>query len=589
MKMTQSPGIDKDDPKQDLARKGWLCRILKSQWTAAVFVLFVALTVRMLHIRQAVQSPLMNGDISMSDSRYYDKVAREVAEGNILGSEVFFMAPLYPYAMAIPYRMFRTEAADGSFVYDIAALLYLQCVLGAVSCLLMYWVASLMMGRGVGLLAGLIAAAYGVFVYYDGIIMPSSLILFLHLLALLTLLLAARYGLVVWWIISGLLLGLCAVAHGTAMLVLVGVLLWVWLSFAGVDIRTKLIRTVLVLAGFVLIIGVVTVRNYIVGKDFVLLTSNVGKNLYIGNNPTATGSFEPYVFDFWGSGLGYYLFDIKRGPQDLRPSESSRRLVEMAVDFMLKHPLRETQLLIKKFCLFFNSLEVGINDNYHFAKNYSAVLRWLPLSFGVVGPVGLIGLFYNLRQWRKHFLLLVFIVSQVISFTIVFVLGRYRLVFVACLIPFAAAQLVWWWTKLRQKQYRQGGGSILVLVLMVFWVNQPITGFNKNRGLGQQYAQVAETYLLWGELENAREALEKATRADFAPWGDCHFQRPSCFQRVRCYLELGEVYERLQNHSAAVEAYEEVLSMLRFETSVDAVNQKQDVETRLRMLQEKME
>ena len=120
--------------------KDRLKSVLGSQWTMAIFVLLLALTVRMLHIREAVRSPLMRGGLPMYDSQFYHQQAKEVAEGDILGHEVFGIAPLYPDMMAIPHRLFRTEGPDGNYIYDITIVRYLQCVLGAVSCLLVFWV-----------------------------------------------------------------------------------------------------------------------------------------------------------------------------------------------------------------------------------------------------------------------------------------------------------------------------------------------------------------------------------------------------------------------------------------------------------------
>lgn len=571
--------------RQPPVPKGRRRRILGSRWTAAIFILVIALTVRMLHISEAVQGPLMRDTLPMYDSQYYDKVAREVAEGDILGDEVFYLAPLYPYTMAIPYRLFRTRTADGGYVYNITTVRYLQCALGAVSCVLAYWVGSLAMGRWAGVLTGLMAAVYGVFVYYDGIIMPSSLVLFLHLLALLVLLLAARYGSAAWWVIGGVVLGLCAVAHGTALLVLVGVLLWVWKGFAETNVRTKLVRVMLILAGFVPIIAVVTVRNYVVGKDFVPLTSNAGKNLYIGNNPTATGSYGSYVFDLWGSHLAYYMQDVKRTPNDVRPSQMSQILARGAVKFILEHPLQEVRLLAKKFRLFFTAVEVGINDHFYFARRYSSVLRWSLLSFGVIGPIGLTGLFYSLKRWREHLLLLVFIASQIISFTIVFVLGRYRLVFVVCLMPFVATQLAWWWSRLRQRQYHQVAVSLVPLVLFASWIHYPVEGFTESRGLGQQYAKIGESYQRWGEIEKARESFEMAVQANFEPWGNPYVQR------AMCYIELGGIYERMHNWSEAIEAYEKALfniglqPYVRPEIKLETVPQ---LKAQLQVLRQKM-
>ena len=529
----------------DQAGSHRLARVLKSPWAGGIAILILALTMRMLHIQEAVKSPLMHDNIPMIDSQYYDKVAREVAEGDLLGDEVFYLAPLYPYTMAISYRIFRSETADGKYVYNVDIIRYLQCVMGGLSCLLLYLIGLSIMGRGVGLLAGAIASVYGVYIYYDGIIMPSCLILFLHLLALLLLIIAQRRGSGLWWLISGTAIGLCAVAHGTALLIMMGLLLWIWIGFPGTNNRTKLKRSALILAGFMPIIATVTIRNYVVGKDIVLLTSNGGKNFYIGNNPRATGTFAFCKFKIWGSDLDYYLRDIKRTSNDATPSGMSRIIAGEAWKFIRKQPLAETKLLARKFTMLFNAFEISISDNFYFARRYSRILSWSFIGFGVIGPIGLLGLFYQLKQWRKYFILLVFIAAQAGAFTIMFILSRYRLLFVACLILFAAKQLTWWWGRLQEKQYRRLVFSLIPLAVCVLWVHCPLNGFDKTRGFGQQHASVAKAYLAYGETEKAITEFQKALQSNFDPWDDN-------IRRVKCYWSLGNLYIHQQQWPQAI-------------------------------------
>ncbi|MHC4611937.1 MAG: ArnT family glycosyltransferase, partial [Planctomycetota bacterium] len=273
---------------------------------------------------------------------------------------------------------------DGTVAYSVTAVRCLQSVFGALSCWLLYWVGCLTFGRGVGILCGLTAACYGLFVYYDGLLMPTSQILFVHLLAMALFLIALRRGALGWWLSAGIVLGLCAVAHGTAVLIFPGVLIWAWVGSPGTDRRTRALRMLTVALGFTPIVGAVTLRNYVVGNDFVLLTSNAGKNFYIGNNPTADGSYRLYRSNMWGSELGHYLGSVKRTPDDLPPSQVSRHFSRMARQFMLENPGTALALLGRKLRLCFHAVETGINDQFYFAKRFSGVLRAPLLTFGIV-------------------------------------------------------------------------------------------------------------------------------------------------------------------------------------------------------------
>ena len=49
-------------------------------------------------------------------------------------------------------------------------------------------------------------------------------------------------------------------------------------------------------AGVLLGLAPVAVRNYAVGGGLYLTTSQLGPNFYIGNNPTADGTYRPLRF-----------------------------------------------------------------------------------------------------------------------------------------------------------------------------------------------------------------------------------------------------------------------------------------------------
>lgn len=519
-------------------------------WFVLLLVFFVALLLRIGHMREMSQSPLIRDSIPMFDSRYYEKTAREIAGGDFWGTEVFFMAPLYPYVLAIPYALMTSD--------DAMRLRYVQCIFGAVTCLMLCGVAYLMAGPVVGLIAGLIAALYGTFLYYDGILMPSTLTLGTYMLALLLLLTAARRGGRVWWALAGLALGICALAHGTALLFFPGVLLWIWFSFRDSPRRERLIRGAHVVVAFVAVIGAVTIRNYVVGHDFVLLTSNAGKNLYIGNNENATGTYSDAATyphnDIWGSHLGYYMRGEQRTASDLRPSQMSAFFARKAREFVLSHPGDALELALRKARLMLHRTELGINDNVYFAKRYSAALCFAFLGFGLIAPLGLLGL---VHAGRRRLLLQIFLASQFLAFIITFVLGRYRLAFAAGLIIAAAMQLEQWGRDLAARRYRPVLLSLIPLAIFVLIVDLPIAGIASERGFGQQYAQVGEAHLRAGEIEFAHEAFTRATTADFEPWYNANIQR------AECYLQLGRIYEQSREPDQAREAYRRALATLK--------------------------
>ena len=88
----------------------------KKEKIALIVILLLALILRMAHWLDVREDPFF-AQIIM-DSEEYDRWAREIADGNWLGSEVFFQAPLYPYFLAVVYTFFG-HSLDAVYLIQI--------------------------------------------------------------------------------------------------------------------------------------------------------------------------------------------------------------------------------------------------------------------------------------------------------------------------------------------------------------------------------------------------------------------------------------------------------------------------------------
>ena len=524
-------------------------------WPLAIFVL--ALAVRALHLRESLAGPLMRGEPPMIDSRYYDKEAREIAAGDWLGDEVFYLAPLYPYSLGVVYALVGTDAGSD----PIRTARWVQACFGALACVLVYAIGVLAFDRRVGVVAGLLAAGYGFFLYYDGLLMPSSQVLFVHLGSVLALLWAARAPSPARWLLGGLMLGLAAASQGTALLWALVAVLWVLVDRSGPARRERAARAAWILAGLLPLVATITVRNWVVGRDLVLLTSNAGKNLWIGNHPGASGLWELLPEkDVWGSGLDFYIKDVPRGADDPSPSESSRYFRTKAIAFAREHPGEAARLAARKLALFLNAVEAGSRDQFYFARRYSTPMRTTPLSFGLLVPIGLTGLALSMRRrGRACGLLALAVLAQVAAFVPFFVVARYRVVAVALLLVFAAAQVLWWIERGRARDWRAIGASAAVYVAFLGLVHLPLEGVTPTRGFGRQLAEAGGRHVDAGELEAGRRCLEEALEHDFFPRTD------PFLERARCHVVLGEIDERQGDRASALERFRAAQALLEQE------------------------
>ncbi len=192
---------------------------------------------------------------------------------------------------------------------------------------------------------------------------------------------------------------LCGVAFGVAIVVrptfllllpLVALsLMWVKQLDWG-TLKPQLLRGIVIVGIAVLTVAPVTLYNYNVSGNFTLVSANGPVNIYQGNNTGAPG-VDVYTTNFY-----YAQTLVNRGVDDY---------TSLALQEIAKDPVRWVQLLIRKAAFTFGNPETSSNTNfYKHAYNISWIIRVLPVRFGVLSILGLIGLVSVLghqANWRK--------------------------------------------------------------------------------------------------------------------------------------------------------------------------------------------
>src|SRR6266567_4082858 len=145
-------------------------------WTVLLGVWVAAFCIRCLYLWQIHHAPFF--DLRIGDGEAYHLWARRIAGGDWLGEGVFYQAPLYPYFLALIYRLLDDSATTVRLI---------QALIGAGSCALIAAAGISLYGRR-GAIAGIGLAIYPPAIFLDGLIEKSSLVTFFTatLLALLS-------------------------------------------------------------------------------------------------------------------------------------------------------------------------------------------------------------------------------------------------------------------------------------------------------------------------------------------------------------------------------------------------------------------
>jgi tetratricopeptide (TPR) repeat protein len=474
-------------------------------WPSVIFAL--AFVLRVIYILQVRDTPFFQ-TLGL-DAKFYDQWAREVARGEAPPG-AFFMSPLYAYFLAGLYRLFGR---------DLALVRLIQAGLGSFSAVLLYLLGRAVFDRRVGVVAGLLAATYGAFIFYDGSVLMTPLLVILNLVALVLLLRSDETGRPGPFVLAGVAVGVSAIGRAAVLMFVPVALAWIWVgkgavwkglatlrgpaagrggsrraaSSAGRRRERRLLAAVLFLLGVALVVAPVTVRNYVVSGDLVPITSNGGLNFYIGNSEISTGGYvKPDDLDIVTDPDGAAIAERDVG-RELKPSEVSAYWYGRARRFIVAQPGAWLKLVVRKLSFVLSSYELPQLENYYFQKRYSALLS-LPLpGFAVVAPLGLIGLAISLRRRRAQ-LLGFFFLTYVVSIAAFFVVARYRLPAVPALIAGASYFLFEVWRWVRERRWRAIGAGAAALAVLLFVVNANIYRIDTAKAFAQPHFRLGIVY-----------------------------------------------------------------------------------------------
>jgi hypothetical protein len=361
-------------------------------WRWALLALFLAaLAWKLACLARLARSPLF-GDLT-SDSAVYWGWAQCLSRDGWLGHNAFFQGPLYPYLLACFHP---TPSAS------ITGPLIAQSVLGSGSCVLLASVARRLCAWPYALAVGLLAAGNAMANLLDLSVLSESLLWFLGAV-FLWLQFEAIHGARAraHAVGSGLIIGLMSLARPSFGMLLVPVAVAAG-ARAG---RAAAVRAILVSSCVVIACCLpVLARHIALGYGLIPTTYSLGYNAYVGNGPTATGSYRSPIGEKLREPSS--IAEIEGGvPGDgrgwiaattglrLTPAESSAWWLAAAWSAARAAPARTLGLWLKKAALSLNHAEASQVEDLEVHERIVGPLGipWLG-SFGFVGILGLVGL-----------------------------------------------------------------------------------------------------------------------------------------------------------------------------------------------------
>ena len=494
----------------------------------------IAMAVRMVSVVEYANLP--DWTHLTVDNWYHHNWAQSIADGNVIGDTTYFRAPFYIWCLGLLY------AVLGSSLWVARGF---GLIVGLLTTIQTYRVGRQLGGDGTGLAAGGLYALYPLAIYFETELLLDPLF---------TLLLTTSFLHWIRWIsghnrcdalLFGATLGLAIITRPTGLVLLPMVVIGGVLAEGRSLNALRSLAPVIAIAALPLLLTFG--RNLAVAGDPVLVASQGGVNLYVGNNPESDGVAawlpEPMGHN-WRIQQTNLIAERELGGE-LKPGEVSSYWFGQAGDWIANNPGQFAGLYLKKLYYWFDGEEYSNNRSLTRSVWSRLSLRYLPVSFAIILGLAACG---ALLGWRKHAAvrwLVLAALAYALMASLFFCNSRFRLPMIPLYAALAGLGMTIVIREIADRPIRLI--VPLVIGIGVFFASYlPVVSPPANRGNTDATSQGLHAFRM-GDFEQARLFFESAHRSD------------STFPETN--LNLGAVHLRLGNADTARHYFAQEVSL----------------------------
>ena len=341
---------------------------------AAVFILKLAV------VLQLSDHPLLQADAGL-DTTVYVELASQVRNGNLtLGPGLYYVSPLYIYFVAAVLTI-----AD-----SLTTVRVVQAMLGTMAVALIFIAAREWFGRQAAWCAAALAAATGLFTFYEALLLQAALDPVLTAASLAALAMALNGRRHLWFATTGLLFGVHTLNRPNVVLPMVVI--------AGALLLLRRWRHAgLLIAGALVALTPALLRNGLVANTWTPFAGHAGLNFFIGNNPQADGTYS--LVEGVTPNIAGQREDARRAAEEAlgRPLDDaavSAYFYSRGWSWIREAPSRAFALFARKLHYTLSASHLWLNYSYpFFAYDVPTLLAvlvagpWLLIPFGLAGLI----------------------------------------------------------------------------------------------------------------------------------------------------------------------------------------------------------
>jgi Tetratricopeptide repeat len=426
-----------------------------------------AFVLRLLTLVRLTHSSLLLP--TRGDMHFYNDWAKEILHGQFTQRLAFYGLPGYAYLLAFLYKLFGENPfvpglLQAGIDAGVAILIYQICLQIFVSAKSTSLAAHLN-PRLIGLFAAIGWASFVPAQAYSVVLMPTTWFVFV-------------FWFVVWRIVRSstapgrlecfllaLLIGITATGIATILAIVPLICAALFLERQSWGWRSLVTRVGLLLAGLALGTSPCWIHNYLIAKDPVFLSAHSGINVWIGNNPEATGypRFPPGLRTGQAAMLQDSITQAEAAAgRSLKHADVSAYWSDKAKTYIAGNLGDWLTLLGRKLRNFWSAFQYDDLSIITSLREQGVILPGL--SFGIVAALAIPGIFLGCWLAPRSRWVLAAVLFSMLALLAVFITERYRLVAVPGLLIFTALGLSILWEAFAARDLKN---TVIYLALLV--------------------------------------------------------------------------------------------------------------------------
>ncbi|MEO0083425.1 MAG: tetratricopeptide repeat protein [candidate division WOR-3 bacterium] len=362
------------------------------------------------------------------------------------------LGSLYVYFLKIISLLFGNK---------ILVVQIIQAILSGFSAIFIYLITQKIANHRTGIITVILYLLTGILIFYTQTLLPVELSIFLSLwLVLLLLPITEEYS-IKKIILAGIICGLLIILRFEFILLLI-----LLLPYFIIKVRPQRILRYLIFVIFILIaVSIISLPKYLTTKKFVPYPTNLGFNFFLASSSPINFPYQPVALQSLKTNINQFLTSLQSNDkQKIKPSEITKYWLTKTNKFIKENQSRYLKLLARKFLLFINNYEIPYHYHFYPTKDDSIILRIAVISYALLLPGAVLGIFLSLKSWKEFYLLYCFTFIYFVACLIFHILSPFRAPVIPYFIIFSSFFIIELFKHLSAKRFISG------LILIILWL-----------------------------------------------------------------------------------------------------------------------